>query len=99
MRLSPVQKIENISSGDFIKTYLKPAKPVILKDFVDPESPAFKKWNYDYFKEIAGDHQVNIYGSEIESLDRVASKPIGQSTFSEYLDLITSSPTEHRLFL
>ena len=32
MRLSPVQKIENISSEDFIKTYLKPAKPVILKD-------------------------------------------------------------------
>ncbi|UMQ41978.1 cupin-like domain-containing protein [Chryseobacterium sp. Y16C] len=99
MRLSPVQKIENISSGDFLKTYLKPAKPVILKDFVDPESPAFKKWNYDYFKEIAGDHKVNIYGSEIESLDRVASKPIGQSTFSDYLDLITSSSTEHRLFL
>lgn len=99
MQLSPVQKIENISSEDFLNTYLKPAKPVILKDFVDPESPAFKKWNYDYFKEIAGDHKVNIYGSVIESLDRVASKPIGQSTFSDYLDLITSSPTEHRLFL
>lgn len=99
MRLSPVQKIENISSEDFLKTYLKPAKPIILKDFVAPESPAFSKWNYDYFKEIAGEQKVNIYGSEIESLDRVASKPIGQSTFSEYLDLITSSRTEHRLFL
>jgi hypothetical protein len=66
MRLSPVQKIENISSGDF-QNLLETCKPVILKDFVDPESPAFKKWNYDYFKEIAGDHQVNIYGSEIES--------------------------------
>jgi ribosomal protein L16 Arg81 hydroxylase len=99
MRLSQVQKIKNISSEDFLNTYLKPAKPVILKDFVDPESPAFKKWSYDYFKEIAGEHKVNIYGSEIESLDRVASKPIGQSTFSKYLDLIISSPTEHRLFL
>jgi hypothetical protein len=99
MRLSPVQKIKNISSEDFLNTYLKRAKPIILKDFVDPESPAFKKWNYEYFKEIAGEHKVNIYGSEIESLDRVASKPIGQTTFSKYLDLITSSPTEHRLFL
>jgi hypothetical protein len=99
MRLSPVQKIKNISSEDFLNTYLKRTKPIILKDFVDPESPAFKKWNYEYFKEIAGEHKVNIYGSEIESLDRVASKPIGQSTFSKYLDLITSSPTEHRLFL
>lgn len=99
MRLSPVQKIKNISPESFIKTYLKPTKPIILKDFVSSESPAFTKWNYNYFKEIAGDQTVNIYGSEIESLDRVASKPIGQSTFSKYLDLITSSPTEHRLFL
>ena len=99
MRLSPVQKIKNISSESFIKTYLKPTKPIILIDFVSSESPAFTKWNYNYFKEIAGDQTVNIYGSEIESLDRVASKPIGQSTFSKYLDLITSSHTEHRLFL
>ncbi len=99
MRLSPVQKLKNISTQDFLNLYMKPAKPVIMKDFVDPESPAFTKWNYDYFKEIAGDNKVNIYGSEIESLDRVASKPIGQSTFAEYLDLITSSPTERRLFL
>lgn len=99
MRLSPVKKVRNISSEDFLKTYMKPAKPIILEDFVAPESPAFEKWNYDYFKEIAGEQKVNIYGSEIESLDRVASKPIGQSTFAEYLDLIISSPTEHRLFL
>lgn len=99
MRLSPVQKIRNISSGDFLTTYLKPAKPVVLEDFVAPESPAFEKWNYEYFKTVAGEQKVNIYGSEIESLDRVASKPVGQSTFAEYLDLIASLPTEHRLFL
>jgi len=99
MRLKPVQKIKQISSETFINTYMKSRTPVILEDFVHPESPAFKKWNYEYFKEIAGNHVVNIYGSELDSLDRVASDPIGQSTFSEYLDLIRSAPTEHRLFL
>lgn len=99
MKLSPVQKIKNISSEEFLYTYMKPCKPIILEDFVNPESPAFKKWNYDYFKKIAGNHKVNIFGSELESLDRVASKPIAQTTFSEYLDLISSAPTEHRLFL
>ena len=78
---------------------MKPRFPVIMEDFIDPESPAFKKWNFKYFKEIAGDHKVNIYGSELESLDKVASSPIGQTTFAEYLDLISSTPTEHRLFL
>lgn len=99
MKLSPIQKLKTISSRHFLNTYMKPSLPIIIQDFVDPESPAFKKWNYEYFKEIAGTEKVNIYGSELESLDRVASKPVGQSTFSEYLDMITSSPTERRLFL
>ncbi|WP_213278590.1 cupin-like domain-containing protein [Chryseobacterium indologenes] len=99
MRLKPVQKIKTIHSETFIKDHMKPRIPIIIEDFIHPESPAFKKWNYEYFKEIAGDHKVNIYGSELDSLDRVASDPIAQSTFSEYLDLIQSTPTEHRLFL
>ncbi|KAB1231019.1 cupin-like domain-containing protein [Chryseobacterium viscerum] len=99
MKLKPVQKIKTIDSATFISSHMKPRIPIILEDFVHPESPAFKKWNYNYFKEIAGDHIVNIYGSELDSLDRVASDPIAQSTFSEYLDLIQSTPTEHRLFL
>ncbi|MBB6329423.1 hypothetical protein HNP24_000373 [Chryseobacterium sediminis] len=99
MRLKPVQKIKTINSKTFINNHMKPRIPIIIEDFIDPESPAFKKWNYEYFKEIAGDHRVNIYGSELDSLDRVASDPIAQSTFSEYLDLIQSTPTEHRLFL
>ncbi|MEG0926066.1 cupin-like domain-containing protein [Chryseobacterium sp.] len=99
MRLIPVQKIKKIVSRTFIDEYMKPKVPVILEDFVDPESPAFKKWNYKYFKEVAGNHQVDIYGSELDSMDRVASEPITQTSFSEYLDLIDSTPTEHRLFL
>lgn len=99
MRLKPVQKIKTIISDTFINNHMKPRIPIVIEDFVHPESPAFKKWNYEYFKEIAGDQMVNVYGSELGSLDRVASDPIAQTTFSEYLDLIQSTPTEHRLFL
>lgn len=99
MRVKPVRKMKITDSETFINNHMKPGLPVILKDFVSPESPAFKKWNYEYFKEIAGSQRVNIYGSELDSLDKVASEPIEQTTFSEYLDLITTTPTEHRLFL
>ncbi|MCJ7935423.1 MAG: cupin-like domain-containing protein [Chryseobacterium sp.] len=99
MKLVQVHKAEKINSETFINSYMKPRLPIILKDFVHPESPALKKWDYDYFKKIAGDQKVNIYGAELESLDKVASKPIAQTTFSEYLDLIDSTPTENRLFL
>ncbi|ASW74178.1 JmjC [Chryseobacterium piperi] len=99
MKLSSVPKVRKISSRNFQNQYMKLRLPVILEDFVDPNSPAFQKWNYDYFKEIAGNHKVNIYGSDLESLDRVASKPIAHTHFSEYLDLISTQPTEQRLFL
>lgn len=99
MKLTPVKRSENVAAEEFLQDFMKPCKPIILKDFVDPKSPAFEKWNYEYFKEIAGEKKVNVYGSEIESIDRVASKPIGETTFSDYLDLISSKATEHRLFL
>ncbi|WP_160136828.1 cupin-like domain-containing protein [Chryseobacterium sp. c4a] len=99
MQLTPVKKTKKLVSRNFINNHMKPQIPIIIEDFVDPESPAFQKWNYEYFKEIAGQQKVDIYGSEMDSMDRVASQPIAQTTFSEYLDLIHSTPTEHRLFL
>ena len=99
MKLTPIKRVHNISSDEFITNHMKVCKPVILKDFIEQDSPAFQKWNYEYFKEIAGETKVNIYGSELESIDRVASKPVAETTFSEYLDLISTKTTEYRLFL
>lgn len=99
MKLTPVKSAENISSEAFISNHMKACKPIILKDFIEKNSPAYQKWNYEYFKEIAGETKVNVYGSELESLDRVASKPVAENTFSEYLDLISTKTTEYRLFL
>lgn len=99
MKLTPIKRVQNISSDEFITNHMKVCKPVILKDFIEQDSPAFQKWNYEYFKEIAGETKVNIYGSELESIDRVASKPVAETTFSEYLDLISTKTTEYRLFL
>ncbi|MGJ1414295.1 cupin-like domain-containing protein [Sphingobacterium multivorum] len=99
MKLKQVDKISGIQSEDFLKNYLKPGFPVIISDFISAESPAWKKWSYDYFKEIAGDIKIDVYGKEEESMDRAASAPVGHMTFAEYLDLITKEPTELRLFL
>ena len=99
MKLTPVKSAENISSEAFISNHMKACKPIILKDFIEQNSPAYQKWNYEYFKEIAGETKVNVYGSELESIDRVASKPVAETTFSEYLDLISTKTTEYRLFL
>lgn len=99
MQLEKVKRISGISHQDFITTYLKPGKPVILTDFIHKDSPALSKWSYDYFKEIAGDQIISLYGKEEDSQDRVASAPVTQMKFSEYLDLIESKPTDLRIFL
>lgn len=99
MKLNPVDRITGVSSIDFCKKYMQAGKPAIITDFVSSQSPAWKKWNYDYFKELAGERIVNVYGREDDSMDRAASSPVAKMTFAEYLDHIESQPTENRLFL
>ena len=99
MQLKKIEKISGISSADFIKDYLNPGVPVILTDFVSKDSPAWKKWSYDYFKEIAGDVVITLHGREDMSNDRAASAPVGKMKFGEYLDMIEREPTDLRIFL
>lgn len=99
MQLRKVERVSGISSEEFIANYLNPGKPVILTDFIHKDSPALHKWNYNYFKQIAGDHIISLYGKEETSRDRVASAPVAEMKFSEYLDLIGKEPTDLRIFL
>ncbi|GAA4336702.1 hypothetical protein GCM10023149_45760 [Mucilaginibacter gynuensis] len=98
MLLKPISRVGLIEKDEFYKQHLQPKKPVILTGFVK-DSPALHKWTYDYFKEIAGDYKVNLYGREDEFNDHVTSPPVMKATFGEYLDIIASGPAELRLFL
>lgn len=99
MQLKKVNKISGISSADFINDYLNKGIPVIMDDFVAKDSPAWTKWNYAYFKEIAGDAVISLHGREDASNDRAASAPVAKMKFSEYLDMIEREPTDLRIFL
>ncbi len=99
MQLKKVEKISGISTEEFKKKYLNAGVPVVLQDFVSKDSPAWTKWNYDYFKEIAGDKEVALLGKEDASNDKAASSPVAKMKFGEYLDLIESGPTDLRIFL
>lgn len=99
MKLQPVDRISGVAPKDFVKNYFNKSQPVILKDFISKDSACWSKWSYDYFKEIAGNERVNIYGKEEESQNYAASPPVGKMSFGEYLDAISAGPTEHRLFL
>lgn len=99
VQLKKVESISGISSEEFISSYMKAGKPVILKDFIKQDCKAIQEWDYCYFKEIAGDYMVNLYGGEESSMDRAASTPVKKMKFSEYLDFIQKEPTDLRIFL
>ena len=99
MKLQPVERISGVAPNDFVKNYFNKSQPVILKDFISKDSACWSKWSYDYFKEIAGDERINVYGKEEDSQNYAASPPVGKMTFGEYLDTISKGPTELRLFL
>ena len=99
MKLKPVDSISGVTPKDFLNNYFVKSHPVIIKDFISKDSACWQKWSYDYFKEIAGNEKVDIYGREEESQNHAASPPIGRMTFGEYLDKISAEPTEYRLFL
>lgn len=99
MQLKKVESISGISTEDFVSLYLNAGKPVILKDFIKADCPALTRWDYSYFKEVAGNHVVQLHGSEDSSMDRAASAPVKKMKFGEYLDFIEGNPTDLRIFL
>lgn len=96
-----VDIVENISKEDFQKKYMKPQKPVIIRNFFGKDAPLYTKWSFDYFDKEIGDIEVGIFDDE--NSDRDDSKSYKKADFTirfgEYLKILQSGPTQKRLFL
>ena len=62
MRLTPIDRVESISPEDFRKNYLLPKKPVIITRLAE-NWEAYQKWNWDYFKSLVGNIEVDVYNN------------------------------------
>ena len=60
--LKPIDVVDDISQEDFREKYLKPRKPVVIKNMAK-KWPAYQKWTMDYVKEVVGDVTVPLYDS------------------------------------
>lgn len=96
--LTPIDIVDDISKEDFLKKYLNPGIPVIIKNMAR-KWPAYEKWTLEYMKEVVGDVMVPLYDSS--KADPAA--PINASSatmkFGDYIDLIQREPTDLRIFL
>lgn len=91
--------MEEFVREEFEKNYLKPQKPVIIRNFFKG-ADCYNKWTLDYFKQVAGDVEVGMYDdNKKENLDKTLKEPNVRMKFRDYLDLIASEPTKLRIHL
>lgn len=96
--LLPVERISVREQTLFQEHYLKANRPVIFNDFCQ-DWPAYHKWTYDYFKQLAGHVVVNLYNNLPAAPEKSCMAPDARMAFGEYLDLIDREPTDLRIFL
>ena len=98
MQLITVDKFEDISPADFQQNYYHPQTPVIITGLAK-KWPAYKKWNWDYFKQIVGNTEVGVYNNIKSDAYTPINKADGYMKFGEYLDLVKNGPVALRIFL
>ena len=98
LHLKPIERVNNISEKDFFEKYVKKQKPVVVEKLTE-NWPAYKLWNLEYMKNIAGDKIVPLYDDRPVSYKDGFNEPHATMKMSEYIDLLLSKPTNYRIFL
>ncbi|MFD1630635.1 cupin-like domain-containing protein [Pseudopedobacter beijingensis] len=95
--LKPIDRVDQISKEDFIKNYLIPRKPLVIKDMTKTW-PALEKWTFEYIKETVGDKIVPLYDSSKADPSKPINAAAAEMQFGDYIDLIRREPTDLRIF-
>ncbi len=98
LQLAEIPRVKNISKKDFLETYVKPQKPVVIEQLIE-DWPAYKKWSLDYISEVAGNKIVPLYDDRPISSEFKFNEPHLKMKMSEYISLLKSKPTKYRIFL
>lgn len=100
IQLEPIPVVEDISPKDFTENFLKPHKPVVLRNFTRNWA-AKNIWTYDYLREQAGHHKVKLYGKWLDNEPTLIEMPPAKEMyFGEYLNMLESGEeSDLRIFL
>jgi hypothetical protein len=96
--LSPIDRVDHISKEDFVKNYLEPRKPLVIRKATE-SWPALQKWTFEYLKEAVGDKTVPLYDSSKADPSKPINAAATEMKFADYIDLIQTQPTDLRIFL
>lgn len=97
INLKPIDVVDDITQEEFISKYLKPRRPVVIKNMAR-KWPAYQKWTMEYMKEVVGDVEVPLYDSSKADPAAPINTPTTKMKFADYIDLIQREPTDLRIF-
>ncbi len=98
LNLVEIPRVHSISKEDFVEQYVKTQKPVVIEHLIE-DWPAYKKWDLNYIKEVAGNKTVPLYDDRPITSEFKFNQPHLEMKMSEYIDLLQSKPTNYRIFL
>ncbi|TDD78075.1 cupin-like domain-containing protein [Flavobacterium caseinilyticum] len=98
LQLTEIERVKTISKEDFYTNFVKKQKPVVVEQLT-ADWPAYKKWNLNYIKEIAGDKIVPLYDDRPVSYKDGFNEAHANMKMADYVDLLNSKPTNFRIFL
>ncbi|MBL3549642.1 MULTISPECIES: cupin-like domain-containing protein [Chryseobacterium] len=98
INLKPIDIVDDISQEEFYEKYLKPRRPVVIKNMAK-KWPAYQKWTMEYMKDVVGDVEVPLYDSSKADPSAPINSSAAKMKFGDYIDLIQREPTDLRIFL
>lgn len=98
MLLRPLPVVDQITPEQFRSEYYEKNMPVVMKT-LSHDWPAYKKWNWDYLKNLVGDKKVPLYNNVKSNAYTPINSADDYKTFGEYIDMISQGPAGWRIFL
>lgn len=97
LNLQDIPRVKDISREEFFRDYFLPGKPVVFEN-ITADWPAVEKWDFDYFREKAGEVMVPLYDSTPAKGRQNSHGPAMHIKMKEYIDILQKGPTDLRMF-
>ncbi len=98
LKLTPVDRVDDIDKDNFINNYLTQRKPLVIRK-ATKSWPALHKWTFEYIKEVVGEITVPLYDSSKADPSKPINSAASEMNFGDYINLIREQPTDLRIFL
>jgi len=98
LELAAVDTVSLIDKKDFLASYFKPLRPLVIQDLAK-SWPASKKWTPEFFKNQHGDKQVKVYDGSFIAAGNNYMSSIKTIALRDYIEQVMTTSQDLRMFL